>query len=83
MGKPVVASRLPMVEGTFPAGSVQVYEPGSAGALAEAILKLVDDPAVREAAVSSTLARIRELSWEHEADRLVALIDRLAGDSQP
>jgi glycosyltransferase involved in cell wall biosynthesis len=80
MGKPVIASRLPMVEGTFPAGSVQVYEPGSADGLADAILRLVDDPVLRAAAVASTLGRIRELSWEHEADRLVALIDRLAGD---
>ena len=83
MGKPVVASRLPMVERTFPAGSVTVYEPGSAAALTDALLAIVDDPAGRGAAVERTLARIRELSWEHEADRLMALIDRLARDAPP
>ncbi len=80
MGKPVLASRLPMVERTFPPGSVTTYEPGDVGALADAVLRLVDDPAARDAAVAVTLSRIRELSWEHEADRLEALIDRLAGD---
>ncbi len=77
MGKPVVASRLPMVERMFPAGSVRVYEPGSAVAMAAALVQLVDDPGAREASISATLDRIRELSWEDEADRLAALIDRL------
>ena len=34
----------------------------------------------REAAVARTSVRIGELSWEHEADRLAALIERLAPD---
>lgn len=80
MGKPVVASRLPLVERTFPPGSVAVYDPGDADALAAALLGIVDDPAAREAAVERTMARIRELSWEHEADRLMALVERLAPD---
>jgi glycosyltransferase involved in cell wall biosynthesis len=80
MGKPAVASRLPMVERTFPAGSVVAYAPGDATALADAILGLVDDPASRERAVSTTLARVRELSWEREADKLGRLIDRLDRD---
>jgi glycosyltransferase involved in cell wall biosynthesis len=83
MAKPVVASRLPMVERTFPAGSVAVYDPGDPAALTAAILAIVDDPAAREAAVERTLARVRELSWEHEADRLAALMDRLARDVPP
>ena len=44
MGKPVVASRLPMVERTFPEGTVATYEPGDAAAMAAAILALADDP---------------------------------------
>ncbi|HLY15070.1 MAG TPA: glycosyltransferase [Candidatus Limnocylindrales bacterium] len=81
MGKPVVASGLPMVERTFPAGSVGTYEAGDAGALTTAVLAIVDDSAARVAAVERTLARIQALSWEHEADRLAALIDRLARDA--
>ena len=80
MGKPVIASRLPMVERTFPPGSIAVYEPGDPEALALAILAIVDDPLEREAAVARTTARVAELSWEREADRLVALVERLAPD---
>jgi glycosyltransferase involved in cell wall biosynthesis len=80
IGKPVVASRLPLVERTFPPGSVATYEPGDGDGLASAILAFVDDPAGRDAAVARTRTRIGDLSWDHEADRLEALIDRLAAD---
>jgi glycosyltransferase involved in cell wall biosynthesis len=80
MGKPVVASRLPLVERTFPPGSVATYLPGDAESLATAILGLIDDPARREAAVAATRVRIGELSWDHESERLWELIDRLAAD---
>ena len=80
MGKPVIASRLPLVERTFPPGAIAVYGAGDPADLAAALLRLVDDPIAREAAVALATARIHELSWEHEADRLVALVDRLAAD---
>ena len=80
MGKPVIASRLPLVERTFPPGAIAVYEAGDPADLAAALLRLVDDPVARDAAVALATARIHELSWEHEADRLVALVDRLAAD---
>ena len=80
MGKPVVASHLPLVERTFPAGSVFTYEPGDADSLARAILTVHDDPVRRDFAVTTTTTRILELSWEHEADRLAALVERLAPD---
>ena len=54
MGKPVVASRLPMVERTFPPGTVAAYEPGDPQAMADAILAFADDPVAREAAVAAT-----------------------------
>jgi glycosyltransferase involved in cell wall biosynthesis len=82
MGKPAVASRLPMVERTFPAGSVVAYEAGDAAALANAVLALVDDPSARDRAVTATLDRVRELSWEREADKLARLIDRLDRDGR-
>jgi glycosyltransferase involved in cell wall biosynthesis len=77
MGKPAVASRLPLVERTFPAGSVWVYEPGDADALATVILGIADDGPARKKAVTRTGELIRALSWDREADRLEALIDRL------
>jgi glycosyltransferase involved in cell wall biosynthesis len=80
MGKPVVASRLPLVERTFPADAVLTYPSGDAAALASAIARLADDPLEREARVAKTAARVRELGWAAEADRYAAIVDGLAGD---
>ncbi len=81
MGKPVVASRLPMVERTFPPGTVATYEPGDPERLADAILGIVDDAAERSSRVANTLQRVRELSWERESERYRAVVDRLARDA--
>ena len=80
MGKPVVASRLPLVEATFEPGSVPTYVPGDPDSLANAILAVIDDPAGREVAVRRTRARIGELSWDRESDKHWALVERLAAD---
>jgi glycosyltransferase involved in cell wall biosynthesis len=81
MGKPVVASRLPMVERTFPPNSVATYDPGDAVSMAAAILSFVDDPDARRGAVGRTAEIVRASAWETEAARYVALVNRLAGDS--
>jgi glycosyltransferase involved in cell wall biosynthesis len=78
MGKPVVASQLPLVERSFPEGSVATYEPGDAEGMARAIISLADDPSGREAAVALTQGVVRDAAWEHEAERYVAIIDGLA-----
>ena len=84
MGKPVIASRLPLVEATFPPGSVATYEPGEAGGFAEAILRLVDATDEREQRVARTAERVRELSWARESERYRALVERLiAGRAGP
>ncbi len=80
MGKPVVASRLPLVERTFAADAVLTYPSGDATALADRIARLADDPLEREARVAKTAARVRELGWAAEADRYAAIVDRLAGN---
>jgi glycosyltransferase involved in cell wall biosynthesis len=80
MGKPVVASRLPLVEETFPPGSVATYNPGDPGSLAAAILAIVDGESERDSAIGRTRARIEELSWDRESDKLWALVERLAAD---
>ena len=77
MGKPVVASRLPMVETTFPAGTVATYAPGDAAELAAAVLAVADYPIAREAAVARTAEIVRAGSWEHEAAGYRAIVDRL------
>jgi glycosyltransferase involved in cell wall biosynthesis len=80
MGKPVVATRLPLVERIFGEGTVRTYAPGDPADLARAILEFVDDPAGREAAVTATAARISGLSWEREAPRYLAIVEAMAHD---
>ena len=80
MGKPVVASRLPMVEAVFPPGTVTTYTPGDAASMAAAITALVDDPAAREAAVARSSERVAELAWERVSERYLALVESLARD---
>ena len=80
MAKPVVSTRLPMVERTFAADSVATYAAADPADLASTILRLVDDPLEREARVARTLERVRELAWDREAERYVGLIEQLAGD---
>jgi glycosyltransferase involved in cell wall biosynthesis len=77
MGKPVVASRLPMVESTFPPGTVSAYPAGDAEAMAEAILAFADVPIAREVAVAHTAEIVRAGSWEHESQGYLALVERL------
>ena len=80
MGKPVVASRLPMIEQTFPEGTVAAYAPGDPGAMTEAILAFADDPVAREAAVARTAEIVKAASWEHESAGYRALVERLIAD---
>jgi glycosyltransferase involved in cell wall biosynthesis len=83
MRKPVVASRLPLVERTFPAGSVTTYEPGDPVSMAHAIATVIDDAAAREASVELGMLAAREAAWEAESERYVGLVDRLAIVGRP
>lgn len=78
MAKPVVASRLPMVEQVFPPGTIGLYEAGDPDLLASAILGLIDDPVTRRRAVDRSLEVVRSRSWENEVERYMALVDGLA-----
>ena len=82
MGKPVVASRLPMVERTFPPGSVATYDPGDPASMAAAILSFVDDAGRREEAVARTADVVQSSAWERESIGYIELVDRLAGRHQ-
>jgi len=77
MGKPVVASWLPLVEQTFGTGSVVTYPSGDGASMAAAIIHLADDAADREARVARLMEQVAEMSWGREADRYAALIDDL------
>lgn len=77
MRRPAVASRLPLVEGTF-AGAVATYEPGDADDLARQILGFVDRPEDREARVMRAATIVTDMSWEHDAVDYLALLRRFA-----
>jgi glycosyltransferase involved in cell wall biosynthesis len=78
MGRPIIASRLPLVERTFPPDTVRTYASGDADALAAQILDLVDRPAERKEGTRRTAELVRDRSWEREGARYVELIDGLA-----
>jgi len=77
MGKPVVATRLPLVEQTFANSTIRMYDAGDAASMAAAIADVADHPGVRDAGVAATLAIVHERSWEQEAAAYVALVDGL------
>ena len=77
MGKPVVATRLPMVERTFPTGTVATYDPADDRSMADAIIRLSDDALAREAAVARTAAIVAEAAWEQASKPYLALVERL------
>ncbi len=76
MRRAAVASRLPLVTHTFPDGAVATYAPGDPDDLAEQVLRLVDDPAARHAAVERAAALVADMAWEHDAVAYLALLDR-------
>lgn len=80
MGKPVVAADLPAAKAEFDADMLAWYTPDDPADLARAILKVVDEGAWREGAIVRASARARELSWDNEAPRYVALVEELARD---
>lgn len=80
MGKPVVAADLPAARAEFGDDMLAWYAPDDPADLARAVLRLVDEPTWRAAAVASAAARARELAWDGEAPRYLALVERLVRD---
>jgi glycosyltransferase involved in cell wall biosynthesis len=80
MARPVIASRLPMVERTF-GDDIVMYEPGASGDLAAAIRRIVEDGPAREARVARALEHVRGLAWEVGSARYLELVERLLGGS--
>ena len=80
MRRPAVATRLPLVERTFPPGTVATYAPGDAEDLAARILDLADDAPAREAAVRATVELVAGMSWERDATGYLGLLERFARD---
>lgn len=82
MGKPVVASDLPLIERTFGPSALWTYESGSEESLADAISRVCDDPADRALRTAAAARRVGELSWERFRDQYCALVESLAVDGR-
>jgi len=80
MRRPVVATRLPLVERTFGEGTVATYAAGDAAGFAAAIENLVDHPVERDARVEATHARVVELAWERTVTGYLAVVEGVAAD---
>ena len=78
MRRPALASRLPLVERTFPDGAVATYVPGDVDDLAEQILAIVDDPEARSGLVDRAASIVADMAWERDATAYLALLDRFA-----
>jgi len=80
MEKLVVAADLPAARAEFEGDVLAWYEPDDPADLARAILRTLDEPAWRVAAAARAAARARELAWDGEAPRYLALVEELARD---
>lgn len=80
MEKPVIAADLPAARAEFEADMLAWYTPDHPDDLARAILRVVDDPAWRAAVSRRAASRARDLAWDGEAPRYVAIVEELARD---
>lgn len=72
-GLPVIASDLPGVRTVVLHGQTGLlFPPGHEPALADAIKRLLDDPALRKSFGANASAHARGLSWDAHTDRLLA-----------
>jgi len=80
LGKPIV--QFDLTEGRVSAQQASLYARRNDPVdMAEKIVELLDDPARRNQMGQFGMARVeRELSWEHEAPRLLQAYERLLGD---
>ncbi|HKB28110.1 MAG TPA: glycosyltransferase family 4 protein [Candidatus Limnocylindrales bacterium] len=77
MAKPVVASRLPMIERELPPDAVALYEPGDVEALGDRVLEIVDAAGTRSDRVEALRSWVAGRSWDADAVRYVELIEQM------
>ena len=73
-GRPIVASDLPSIREVLTDGSnALLIPPGDAGALADAIARLLADPELAATLARAAKGEVPAYSWERRAERLEAL----------
>ena len=77
-GAPAIVSDLPVLREVLGEGALFV-PPGDALALAEALLRVAGDPALRERLLTAGRAAIAQLSWAETARRTRAVLAEAAG----
>jgi glycosyltransferase involved in cell wall biosynthesis len=82
MAKPVVCSRLPLIDRTFDRAEVWTYDPGDPADLAAAVLRIVEEPAARDAAVVRAQEIVNQLAWERESEHYLATVRHLVEGSR-
>lgn len=76
-GAPPVVADLPLYDETVGAGALR-FPPGDEAGLADALLRIERDPALRERLVAAGREAIAPLSWERAARELHALLREVA-----
>jgi glycosyltransferase involved in cell wall biosynthesis len=79
MGKPVLASALPLVIDTF-GDRIVAYEAGDETSFRSALTGIIDDAGTRALRVAAASERVRELAGELESARYVRIVEELAVD---
>jgi glycosyltransferase involved in cell wall biosynthesis len=78
-GRPIVASDLPAIrEVLHPDVDALLVPPGDAAAMAEAIRRLVGDPALAARLASAARAAVTDYGWDRRAERLESLLAAVA-----
>jgi glycosyltransferase involved in cell wall biosynthesis len=79
-GLPIVATRIPGVEGTLEHGAnALLVPPRDSAALARAMLELARDPELRARLASEGLARVKRYDWNQLVEEVVSLYASVLG----
>ena len=78
MGLPIISSRLDIIESLFDDSSILFFEPEQVNQFASCVLRLYEDPALRQELVRNADHRFIEThSWDQEFQSYLCVLQRL------